>query len=178
MSSDVKPLSYVQLLHASVGRCASIDPEDRVLPSKRDATGAIWVFRRDGSSSVNQLFANDNQANQPFQLVKGGRLEFYVRIRKRPGPRMEVVAYRVALLDLPENDNRIESMRFDRSDGKPGGDGWDDEICDNPQHPWAHMHINFHLTLGSNDCRMPTGRVCPILLLRTIDHWYYTTFVQ
>lgn len=91
---------------------------------------------------------------------------------------MEVVAYRVALFDLPSNDNRIESLRFDQSEGRPGWHGWDDVIDDNPEHPWAHMHINFHLTPDANDFRMPTGRVCPILLLLTIDHWYLRTFVQ
>lgn len=179
MTGDFTVSGYIQLLQARVGQCASIEPDDRVVPAKPDPKRDVWIIRRGRTFSGDQLFENDNQAQQPFQLVQGGRLEFYVRIReRRPGPSMEVVAYRIALFDLPENDNRIESLRFDQSEGQPRRGGWDEEIGDNPEHPWAHMHLNFHLTPDANDCRMPTGRVCPILLLRTIDHWYFTTFVN
>lgn len=170
---------YVQHFKAMVSRCASIDPEDRLtLPCKHDETGSTWVVIR-GLDARGQLFGDDQVVSHPFMLVFGGRMSLHVRVRdKAPRnrqPTVEVVSYRLSLVEIPDNPNGIQSLRFDKPEGQPQGAGWDEDLQDNPQHPHAHVHFNF-LPPGDNDCRLPTASVCPLLLLSAFDHWYYATF--
>ncbi len=107
-------------------------------------------------------------------MREGGQIEFYLCLRQPDkSSEAEIVRYRLAFLDLPENPNKIGSLRYDYSTGQGHGSGWDEELGDNPEHPQAHVHINF---IGddstANNCRMPTGQVCPILILRAFDYWY------
>jgi hypothetical protein len=169
---------YIQLLQARVGQCSSIDSNDRILPVTRDSRGTACIVRRGSRLQRDDLFANDRRAAVPFRLARGGELEVYLRLRPRAKDLVEVVAYRLALVALPSNPNGIDCLRFDRSEGKPGGEGWDEDLGDNPHHPWAHLHVNFASAVDANACRMPTGSVCPIVVLRAFDHWYYQSFVQ
>ncbi len=116
---------------------------------------------------------NDPNVNKPIELTDGGAIDLYMKIRNVDDKEeIEIQNYRIAIFDIPDNDNDIKSIRYDydlsQKYGK--GDNWDDELKDNPQHPLFHMHINF---MKNNDCRMAVGRLCPILALRTFDHWYY-----
>ena len=165
---------FVQLLAARVGQCASIDPEDRTIPVKYDVGRSVWVFRR---GSEDPLFQDDEKSRNPLALIQGGRIELYIRIRELKQRTAEVVAYRLAFFNLPGNANQITSLRYDQGQGYPKGQGWDDVLADNPEHPHAHLHMNFHSSEETNHCRLPTGPVCPILLLRSFDHWYYSTFI-
>lgn len=169
---------YVESLKVRVSRCASIDPEDRLtLPCRFDETKRVGVIVR-GFDAAEQLFGDDPTVSVPFRLVFGGRLSLHVRVREMPTrrtqrPAIEVAAYRFSLLDVPNNPNSVRSLRFDKPDGQPRGTGWDEELQDNPEHPHAHVHLNF---LDDNDCRLPTASVCPLLLLSALDYWYYTMF--
>jgi len=168
---------YVNQLKASVSRCASIAPKDRLtVPARFDETGHTWVVVR-GFDGSEELFGNDPAVPCPFELINGGKMRLSVQIRetgKTRRPTVEVVSYRLLWVDIPNNPNDIESLRYDKPESQRRGAGWDEDLQDNPQHPHAHVHLNF-LPPGANDCRMPTASVCPILLLRAFDHWYYTT---
>jgi hypothetical protein len=128
------------------------------------------------------LFADDPLVGQPLTLVSGGILRFRAQIREvkeKYSLRVEVEEYRMCVeeLDTEGNPNRMECFRYDRPAKPPQGHGWDDDLDDNPQHPHGHLHINFAST-GANDLRMPTGLVCPILLIKAFDYWYYETYVR
>ena len=116
----------------------------------------------------------DPVARHPLEFIEGGRLELYVRVRSLGADTLEIVSYRITLFDLPDNVNGVKTLRFDRPEGKPGREGWDNDLNDNPQHPWSHLHVNFHDR--GNEFRMPTADVNPLLVIRSIDHWYYRTF--
>jgi len=121
-------------------------------------------------------------AGQPLTLVNGGILRFRAQIREvneKYSTRVDVEDYRLCVekLDAEDNPNRMECFRYDRPARAPRGPGWDHDLDDNPQHPHGHLHINF-LAAGANDLRMPTGTVCPILLIKAFDYWYYETYVR
>ncbi len=170
---------YVRKLKAHVARCSCIAPDDRaVLPARPlpDDRGVIVVR---GLSEFGGLFAQDPVVVSPFGLVRGGTLRLAVRVRnvhrgKNSG--VEILSYCVVAANLPENDGDIRSLRYDRPEGQPRGLGWEPDLNDNPQHPWAHIHVNFHQGGAANDCRLPTGLVCPVVLLRAFDSWYCSTF--
>ena len=168
---------YVEQLKESVFRCGSIDPEDRHdVPARFDESRSTWVIVR-GFPELEDLFEADPVVSRPFELTNGGSMRLQVRIREitvKMQHVVEVVSYRLSLVDIPENPNQIESLRFDKPQGQPRGRGWDEELQDNPEHPHAHLHINFR-SPGGNECRMPTAPVSPMLLLLAFDHWYCTT---
>ena len=176
MTAIASAREYVEQLKARVSRCASITPADRTtVPAKFDASRSTWVVTR-GFDAPEELFGDDPAVGSPFELAYGGQMSLQVRVRetrRRSSSSVEVVAYRMSLVDIPDNRNSIQSLRFDKPDGQPRGAGWDEELQDNPQHPHAHVHFNF---LKENDCRLPTASVCPLLLLSAFDYWYYTTF--
>ncbi len=166
------PKSFIQMLQARVGGFRSLSQDDRNVPAKQEKPGK-WIIHR--GSNADKLFAENPQAQEPLSLVNGGTLELYLRIARKD-EHTEIVSYRIAVQKLPANDNEIVSLRYDKSAGKPGGHGWEDDLDDNPEHPWAHLHVNFDRTLTANNCRLPTGEVSPIVLLAAFDHWYFATF--
>ncbi len=179
MRQDLSARAYIQLLNARIGHCKSILPEDRAIPTKSDSKQRVWILRRGGIGKEDPLF-DDELAQQPLILLKGGRIEFYLRLRllARKQHQVEIASYRVAFFGLPNNSNHIRSFRYDQSEGQPRDEGWDDDIGDNPMHPWAHLHVNFAENSHSNDFRLPTGPICPILLMCAFDRWYCSNFVS
>jgi len=165
---------YMDLLKAAVARCSAIDPEERLtLPAKRFLGRTDdWVAVR-GTDRERSLFGADPKAGVPFQLVDGGSLAIWVRVGTS-GSSAEVVAYSFTLQRLRTNPNRVDCLRYDMPEGQPRGPGWDEQLQDNPQHPHAHLHLNFMESDG-NDLRLPTGRVSPLLFLRAFDYWYCST---
>jgi hypothetical protein len=176
MTAIASAREYVEKLKARVSCCASITPGDRItVPVRFDSSRSTWVVTR-GYDAPEELFGDDPAVGRPFELTYGGQMSLQVRVReglKRRSSTVEVVAYRLSLVGIPDNPNSIRSLRFDKPDGQPRGAGWDEALQDNPQHPHAHVHFNF---LDENDCRLPTASVCPLLLLSAFDYWYYTTF--
>lgn len=181
---------YIGLLQTKIEGCASIEEDDRMLPHIYDKTKTEWVIQRDADKDKKgtTLFENNPAASRPMVLREGGQIEFYLRLRQLRQPnnlskveKVEIVHYRLTFLDLPKNPNNISSLRYDYSTSQKRGRDWDDDLGDNPGHPQAHVHINFKFT-GSdgtaNDLRMPTGQVCPILILRAFDYWYCETFLS
>lgn len=172
---------YVQRLIAAISKCACIDPNDRsILPARYDASRTKCLIVR-GFDVPGTIFANDSSACSPFALVHGGILRFRARVREirnRPAREVAVEGYyrfQVDDLDTSGNPNQVGCFRYDRPEGQPRGDGWEHDLGDNPQHPHAHLHINY-LTPGANDLRMPTGPVSPLLLFRAFDYWYNNTY--
>jgi len=178
MIREMSAQEYLQRLKAGVSSCAAIDPGDRVrLPAKRIDTSNAWFVAR-GLDAENRLFPDDPEAHSPFNLIRGGALRLQVRVREiREGGlrRVEVEAYRFCVEGLPPNPNIVRCLRYDKSQGLPKGTGWDDCLRDNPQHPHAHMHVNFREP-DANDLRLPTGSVCPLLLLSAFGFWYLSTY--
>ena len=183
MNQPTNAHEYVRWFQANVSLCAAIPAEERVnLLARPLRQRDMWLIAR-GTDEARELVEENPAARSPFELVRGGRLSLAVRVeetgksRQKSSPTIEVVKYSLRFLDLPTNDNSIRCLRFDKPEGQPRGGGWEDELGDNPQHPWAHLHVNFAASEAANECRMPTGSVCPILLLRTFDHWYCSTFM-
>jgi len=179
MSIASNAREYAERLVACLGCCASIDPQQRTtLPHKFDERRGAWILTR-GFDAFSEIFQNDPEVSNPYELIYGGQLKLEVRVREsgtRRRPAVDVAAYQLSILGLSENPNGLECLRFDKTQGQPRGDGWDDDLGDNPQHPWSHLHINFVAREGANDCRIPVGPVCPILLISAFDHWYCSTF--
>jgi len=165
---------YVQSIQACISSCSAIDNADRRVATRNVASSELWIVGRGVNRAGLPVFGEDPASSKSMQLVSGGELELFIYIREKHAGH-EVVSYRIAITSLPPNPNDIQSFRYDRSEGRPTNDGWDEEIQDNPKHPWAHMHINFTAD-NANACRMPTGNIEPLLLLRTFDHWYCSQF--
>lgn len=162
--------NYIQLFQSQIECCSSVQSDDRKIVY-RQGDKRTWYIRRSGDVTKKGFDILKNpKANQPLLLGENGLIDFSVLIRERPKNTIEIVYYRICFMNLPENNNKINELRYDYSQGQQRGEGWDDELNDNPQHPQAHIHINF---CSNNDCRMPTQAVCPILVLRAFDHWYY-----
>ena len=176
MTAIASAREYVDELRARVSGCASITPADRItVPARLDESRSTWIVTR-GFDAPEELFGDDPAVVSPFELAYGGKMSLQVRIRetrRRGLSSVEVAAYRLSLVDMPDNPNSIRSLRFDKADGQRRGAGWDEKLEDNPQHPHAHVHFNF---LDDNDCRLPTASICPLLLLTAFDYWYCTTF--
>jgi len=175
VSSTLSPNSYVQILRARVEGLRSLAREDKKLPVAQAEGGKIWIVERSESENASGLFVNDPTAQTAFQLTKGGHLNLSLRLRTKSDGLAEVASYRIAVRQLPTNVNAIESLRYDKSEGQPRRD-WDDQLNDNPQHPWRHLHLNFDASQAANDLRLPTGEVDPILLLVSFDNWYCNTY--
>jgi hypothetical protein len=182
MNSDPQNArEYVQRLIAAISKCACIDTNDRSVPTRSDEGHTEYFIVR-GFDVPGKMFANDLSAGSPFTLVRGGKLKFRAHIREihnRAATEVQVVvqgySFQVDGLDTDGNPNRVGCFRYDRPAGQPRGDGWENDLGDNPRHPHAHLHINY-LTLGANDLRMPTGFVPPLLLFKAFDHWYYNMY--
>lgn len=170
---------YVRQLRAHVARCACVVPEERtILPARRLPDSRVMIIVR-GLREFGHLLSDDPVAMEPFSIVGGGTLSVAVRVRDARDarkPRAEVLSYRVVAASLPDNDGELRSLRYDMQEGQPRGSGWEPDLNDNPQHPWAHIHVNFHQGGDANNCRLPTGMVCPVVLLRAFDFWYCSTF--
>ena len=179
MTTNGSAREYVERLLTHLRCCASIEPEQRTsLPHRFDEKGNAWIVVR-GFDAFKELFQDDSEVANPFELIHGGQLRLQVRVRElaRTGKRLtEITAYCLSILDLSSNPNNVQCLRFDKPEGQPRGDGWEQELGDNPRHPWAHLHVNFVAGIAANDCRLPTGPLCPILLLRAFDYWYCSTF--
>ena len=174
---------YIYLLEAKIKECASIVQDDRVLPHTYDKTRSQWFIQRGGLMDKDTTLFKDQKASQKasqaMALCENGQIEFRLCFRERAKTReIEIVNYRLSFLNLPDNPNNIQSLRYDYSTGQQRGPGWDDELGDNPEHPQAHLHINFTGNdRTANNLRMPTGQVGPILILRAFDYWYGETFL-
>jgi hypothetical protein len=175
---------YIHLLQTKIEGCASIEEDDRVLPYTYDKTRDQWFLQRGGPmDQETNLFKNQKasqKASQAMTLCENGQIEFRLWLRERDKTReLEIVNYRLAFLNLPDNPNKIQSFRYDYSTGQKRGPGWDDDLGDNPEHPQAHVHINFTGDdRTANNLRMPTGQVDPILILRAFDYWYGESFIN
>ena len=182
MTKSTNAVDYFHRLQSAIEGCKSIAPEDRAFSHRKDASKRIWLVVR-GFEVPQSLFGADPLAAKPFGLVRGGALRFRVQIReeraKHATTGVEVVEYRFHVdgLDKDGNPNQVECFRYDRPAGQRRGLGWDADLDDNPEHPHGHLHINF-LVPDANELRMPTGVVCPILLIKAFDYWYYTTYVR
>src|SRR6266446_5720971 len=132
MKQGLSAQAYIQLLKARIGACRSIEPEDRHVPARPDSRHRLWILCRGGIAGKNSLFEGDALAQQPLRLLKGGNIELNLRIRQRDRHKIELASYRLAFLGLPDNDNSVSSLRYDQSEGQRRGEGWDDEIGDNP----------------------------------------------
>lgn len=163
---------FIQLLRARIGTCSSIEPDDRDVPVRHDASKKIWwVSRGEAGDSVPSLFEDDEIANAPFRLVRGGQISLYIRMREQQDRTLEILSYRIDSR-LPDNETGVTSLRFESDNRGRKGAGWDEELQDNPEHPLNHLHLNYLKGVGANTCRMPTGEICPIILLRAVDYWY------
>jgi hypothetical protein len=179
MIRQMSARSYIDLLCSSIQRCSSIADTDRTIPV-RAVTGsrAFLLCRGVCGGGAAGLFEGDAVASRSIQLARGGTIDLFLRLRELDSQRIEVASYNVVFRSLPSsgNPNSLHSLRYDKAGGKPRGLGWDDDLADNPQHPWAHLHINFDVSGTANDCRMATASTCPILIIKAFDHWYYSTF--
>jgi len=163
---------FVQLLKARIGTCSSIEQDDRIVPVRHDPFKKVWVvLRGEARAGVRSMFEDDETANTPFQLVRGGEISLYIRIREQQGRRMEIQSYRIDSR-LPDNVTGVTSLRFENDDSGRSGTGWDEDLQDNPEHPLNHLHLNYLQGAEANSFRMPTGEICPIVLLRAVDYWY------
>ncbi len=172
---------YIQRLNACVRSCAIIVPEERNLtvPAKRleGHRDEAWIL---GRGDEYEAFAQDGVGAEPYSLNRQGQFHLYIHIRRKLFKRkkvqqqddgVEIVAYNLKFMGLAQNPNFIETLRFDRSAGQPAGN-WDDELGENIEHPWQHLHVNFHHTPAANELRLATGVVCPIVVLANFAHWY------
>jgi hypothetical protein len=175
MNSDYTALKFLQLLKARIGSCWSIEREDRVVPMKPDPAHKVWVVLRGEAGPNAHLFGDDEKAELPFHLVRGGEISLYIHIRERADRRIELRYYRVSIC-LPENPTGVTSLRFENDNTGRHGPSWDADLQDNPEHPLNHLHINFLKGIDANKCRMPTGEICPIVLLMAVDYWYRCMF--
>ncbi|GEM_PF-4509199 len=172
--------AYAQRLQAAIAQCQSIEVGERAIPTREDRPGTLVLCRGgiDEAGVSNSLFPGDERAARPLNLVNGGAISLYVRLRlagKTGGCR--VASSKITCMGLPPgNPNKMQSFRYDQPEGQPRGDGWEVQLNDNPEHPWRHLHINFDLPHPANELRMPLGPVCPILLLHTFNYWYCRTF--
>ena len=169
--------AYIQRLFATIEKCASIDAQDRSnIHRQRLQDGTTWLIGR-GSADA-RIRSWPDSAVRPFDLICGGVLHLYMRIRQiraRSGPAVEVEAYQIKIEDLANNPNGLGAIRYDKTSGLPKGQGWVNDLQDNPQHPHCHLHLNYDAP-DANDLRLPTGHVPPLLLLAAFDHWYYSTY--
>ena len=163
-SRDFSVGGYVQLLNARAGKCEAIDRGHRYVASlEHGSTGS----RSMGRGTPNKGLLDD----EPFELVHGGKIEFYACVSPAAGNGLVIEHYRIVMMDLPDNANGISSLRYDWDLRPDSRQNCDAELGDEPGHPQGHIHVNF-LYPGDNDCRMPTGCVCPILLLCSLNYWY------
>ena len=176
MTRAYTALQFVSLLKSRIGNCSSIELRDRNIPVKH-AAQKLWVaLRGDAGGIAASLFEEDELAKEPFQLVSGGSIGLYIRIRERQDKTIDVASYRIDVR-VPDNSNGVSSLRFENDNSGKSGPGWDDDLQDNPEHPLNHLHINYLRGVEANKCRMPTGVICPIVLMRAVDYWYQCTFV-
>ncbi len=170
---------YLQQLVATIGGCKSIERADREdVPRRALDDGITWLVARGFTES--EVTSWPDVAAPPFHLIGGGMLHLYMRIRQtgtRSSPQVEIDAYIIKLEGLAENPNGIHAFRYDKTAGLPKGEGWNDDLQDNPLHPHCHLHLNYDAT-DANDLRLPTGSVSPILLVAAFDHWYHSTYHQ
>ena len=164
---------YMQMLRAAVGSCSLLVAEDRELPIRQEGGGSHWVACRGVTSGRGAAILHDDPvAAKPITMNGGGEVSIYVRVCQKRNNGMDLVAYRITVRGLRENVNGVSSFRYDRSEGRPPQDGWDEGLGDNPAHPWAHMHLNFDASETANGLRLPTGVVCPVVLLRALGYWH------
>lgn len=154
--------------------CSSVDSEDINLPYTKN--GRTWFICRTSSEVESPFSKNSPEAGKPIELNKNGQLELYIKFHETESG-IEIEKYRIAAYGIPENNNKISSIRYDYTNNIQAERkkiGWDHSISDNPQHPMSHLHINF---MDENNCRLAAGQLSPILALRAFDYWYYETFV-
>lgn len=164
---------YLQVVRSQLRLCKSIRTEDQEISRKPFKSGLF--FNRGTSKLSTTMFASDPLALSPIPLKVGGRIELFLQAQLA-GTGVKVMAYRIAFLEIPRNDNSISSLRFDLPGSAPSGIGWDNDLHDNPKHPKSHLHINFDGSTGANELRLAVGPVCPLALLRSFDHWYCKAF--
>ena len=178
MSYPTSARQYVQLFKASVSHCGAISPEDKAnIAARPIARANAWLIAR-GTDRNKELAEEDPAAVEPFALSHGGRLSLEVEVQEsgqRQSQSVEIPKYRISIFDLPENSNGLHCLRYDKDSEQRWRANWDGDLDDNPWHPLAHLHINFTADPQANELRLPTGSVCPALLLRAFDYWYCTT---
>ena len=174
MIRDIPPRAYVQLLNTRVSRLAAFGDADLHIPAIEVKGTGSWIAGR-GGEVHGALLKHDPRSQVPLSLRRGGTLETFLRVEPFNRYQLHVVSYRIAIMDLPDNVYGLKSFRYDWRLRPTHDPETDPVLHDNPQHPHAHVHINF-LHPGDKDCRLPTGPICPILLLCAFDHWYCRTF--
>jgi hypothetical protein len=170
--------SYIQRMNAYLRSARSIIAHtelDTQVPAKQMAAAKneTWVI---GRGDEYYAVTRDERGEQPYSLLPQGRMHLFVRIKRKAiddTEGVEAVAYNLKFMDLCDNDNKVTSLRFDRSSGKPGWN-WDETLQENVEHPWQHLHVNFHHSVLANDLRLITGFVCPIVAITNFAHWYHS----
>jgi hypothetical protein len=153
-------------------------PGERTVPYAQQGKDT-WVLCRGHieGNLAKKLFPGDDMVLRPLQLQWGGELQLYARLRQRKNGQGVVAKAKLTCLGIPgANPNKVLSLRYDWDEGKPSGNGWDDDLGDNFEHPWHHFHVNFDLSNEANELRMPLGPACMITFLRAFDYWYCKTF--
>jgi len=180
MKRTLTAKAFIQLLHARLQACSSVVPDDRRIAIKHSNDENVWLLQRSSPNRAGEgsLFESDDLALTRIKLRGGAEIELFIRVRQTGRGQYEVAHYRIAFFNLPENPNRVRELRYDQSQGMPAGSGWDEDLEDNPEHPWAHLHVNFLDHADANALWLVTGPVCPIVLLRNLNHWYYETFLR
>ncbi len=177
MQIDYSINEYIELLRTQVALCSSLNDYEVTLPYKQ-ANEQLFIICRSRSDVDNTLFKESPEAGTPIDLSRNGQVDLYLRLHRLDKNKIEIQNYRLAAFGIPDNDNKISSIRYDYTsniDAESKKPTWDDDLGDNPQHPMSHLHINFK---QENNCRFAVGQVSPILVLRAFDHWYYETFIK
>jgi hypothetical protein len=172
MIEDFSTNEYFQLLKARLGKCTSI--VDARIAHRIVVPNEVLILKRGGEPG--NFFENDALADTPLDLVGGGTIDLDVKIRRSQLRRKLVVEdYCIRIMNIPENENDITSLRYDVS--RDRGQDFDEVLQDNPVHPMFHLHVNFEQGAEARALRLPTAKVCPISVLINFDRWYQTNVV-
>src|SRR5712692_3007744 len=105
MARAYTALECVSLLKSRIGSCACFVLRERNKPVKHDPAQKLWMaLRGDAGGIAASLFEEDELASEPFQLVSGGSIGLYIRIRERQDKTIDVASYRIDVR-VPDNSN-------------------------------------------------------------------------
>ncbi len=126
-------------------------------------------------------FEDQEVAAAPIPIYDGGKFSFYMRYCVSAQNEPEMVSFGIRFMNLCKSVNGVDSIRYDKNVGAAKGmPDFDEDILpigDAPSHPVCHVHVNYavpnHINIqADNDLRLPAGDVDPILVVRSVDHWY------
>lgn len=152
----------------------------RVVPSGRKKQEMVIIER--GMDERYLKYFNDQKqlAQKPLPIHKGGLFSFIIKLRIGSDGNLEYPSYSFRFTNLTKSVNGVHSFRFDKDVNIPRGcSDWDENMADAPSHPCHHLHVNFSPLKNSEDytpdntLRLPTGPINPLIILPSIDHWYW-----